>query len=111
MKLGDNERDMVAMQHTFLVSYPHKAKEVIKSSMLVYGSPDSDTSVARTVAIPAAIAVRLILDGKISLEGVYRPVIPEIYEPVLKELEKNGISLKEEFGLPESENIQLPNHG
>lgn len=111
MKLGDDERDMVAMQHTFLVSYPHKAKEVIKSSMLVYGSPDSDTSVARTVAIPAAIAVRLILEGKISLDGVYRPVIPEIYEPVLKELEKNGISLKEEFGLPESENIQLPNHG
>ena len=108
MKLGDHERDMVAMQHTFLVSYPHKASEVIKSSMLVYGSPETDTSVARTVAIPAAIAVRLILEGKIDLKGVYRPVIPEIYEPVLDELEKNGISLKEEFGLPETDNIQLP---
>lgn len=109
MKLGDDERDMVAMQHTFLVSYPHKASEVIKSSMLVYGSPDTDTSVARTVAIPAAIAVRLILEGKIDLKGVYRPVIPEIYEPVLDELENNGISLQEEFGLPETENVQLPN--
>lgn len=109
MKLGDHERDMVAMQHTFLVSYPHKASEVIKSSMLVYGSPETDTSVARTVAIPAAIAVRLILEGKIDLKGVYRPVIPEIYEPVLDELENNGIKLKEEFGLPENENIQLPN--
>jgi len=109
MKLGDHERDMVAMQHTFLVSYPHKASEVIKSSMLVYGSPETDTSVARTVAIPAAIAVRLILEGKINLKGVYRPVIPEIYEPVLEELENNGISLKEEFGLPETDNIELPN--
>ncbi|MBS3807704.1 MAG: saccharopine dehydrogenase NADP-binding domain-containing protein [Bacteroidales bacterium] len=110
MKLGDDERDMVAMQHTFLVSYPHKASEVIKSSMLVYGSPDTDTSVARTVAIPAAIAVRLILEGKINLKGVYRPVIPEIYEPVLDELENNGISLQEEFGLPETDNIELPKY-
>jgi saccharopine dehydrogenase-like NADP-dependent oxidoreductase len=108
MKLGENERDMVAMQHTFLVDYPDKGKEVIKSSMLVFGSPSSDTSVARTVAIPAAIAVRLILERKIDLKGVYRPVIPEIYEPVLTELEKNDIRLEEEFGLPESENIRLP---
>ena len=108
MTLGRNERDIVAMQHTFLVDYPEKEKEVIKSSMLVFGSPDSDTSVARTVAIPAAIAVRLILEGKINLQGVYRPVIPEIYEPVLDELEKNGIKLEEQFGLPLDENIKLP---
>jgi len=108
MELGQDERDMVVMQHTFLVSYPDKDKEVIKSSMRVFGSPSTDTSVARTVAIPAAIAVRMILEGKINLKGVYRPVIPEIYEPVLDELEKNDIRLEEEFGLDESENIQLP---
>jgi saccharopine dehydrogenase-like NADP-dependent oxidoreductase len=108
MELGKDERDMVVMQHTFLVSYPDKDKEVIKSSMRVFGSPSTDTSVARTVAIPAAIAVRMILEGKINLKGVYRPVIPEIYEPVLDELEKNDIRLEEEFGLDESENIQLP---
>jgi len=108
MELGEDERDMVVMQHTFLVSYPDKDKEVIKSSMRVFGSPSTDTSVARTVAIPAAIAVRLILEGKIDLKGVYRPVIPEIYEPVMDELEKNDIRLEEEFGLPVNENIELP---
>ena len=108
MELGQEERDMVVMQHTFLVSYPDKDKEVIKSSMRVFGSPNTDTSVARTVAIPAAIAVRMILEGKINLKGVYRPVIPEIYEPVLDELEKNDIRLEEEFGLPLKENIRLP---
>ena len=108
MELGQDERDMVVMQHTFLVSYPDKDKEVIKSSMRVFGSPNTDTSVARTVAIPAAIAVRMILEGKINLKGVYRPVIPEIYEPVLDELEKNDIRLEEEFGLPLKENIRLP---
>lgn len=108
MELGQEERDIVAMQHTFLVDFD-KQKEVIKSSMLVYGSPSTDTSVARTVAIPAAISVKLILEGEINLKGVYRPVIPEIYDPVLKELENYGIKLEEKYGLPESENIQLPN--
>src|SRR6056297_41448 len=108
MELGQEERDIVAMQHTFLVDFDNK-KEVIKSSMLAHGSPSTDTSVARTVAIPAAIAVKLILDGEIDLKGVYRPVIPEIYNPVLEELEEYDIKLEEEYGLPESENIQLPN--
>jgi saccharopine dehydrogenase-like NADP-dependent oxidoreductase len=107
MLLGQDERDMVAMQHTFLVNFPDTDKEVIRSRMLVFGSPSTDTSVARTVALPAAIAVRMILEDKINLEGVYRPVIPEIYEPVLEELENNDIKLVEEFGLPLSENIEL----
>jgi saccharopine dehydrogenase-like NADP-dependent oxidoreductase len=107
MMLGNEERDLIAMQHTFLVNFPEKGKEVIRSRMLVYGSPSTDTSVARTVALPAAIAVRMILEDKITLQGVYRPVIPEIYEPVLDELEKIGIKLEEEFGLPENENINL----
>src|SRR6056297_166 len=107
MLLGEKERDMVAMQHTFLVYFPKADKEVIRSRMLVFGSPDTDTSIARTVALPAAIAVRMILEEKINLEGVYRPVIPEIYEPVLEELENIGIKLDEEYGLPLSENIEL----
>lgn len=110
MQLGHNDREMVAMQHTFLTEFPNKEKEkeVIRSSMLVYGSPATDTSVARTVALPAAIAVKMILEGEIQLTGVYRPVIPEIYEPVLKELEKTGIKLEEEYGLPQDQNIELP---
>ncbi len=50
---------------------------------------------ARTVSLPAAIGVRMILEGKIDLTGVHIPVIPEIYEPVLKELSEIGIVFKE----------------
>jgi hypothetical protein len=46
---------------------------------------------ARTVGLPAAIAVKLILHGQIDLLGVQVPVVPEIYEPVLAELEALGI--------------------
>ncbi|MBL7905890.1 MAG: saccharopine dehydrogenase NADP-binding domain-containing protein [Bacteroidales bacterium] len=105
MELGMNERDMVVMQHTFLASYPDGSKEVIRSRMLDFGTPATDTSVARTVALPAAIGVEMILKGEIGVKGVFRPVIPEIYNPVLDELEKLDIRMEEEYGLPLSENI------
>jgi saccharopine dehydrogenase-like NADP-dependent oxidoreductase len=105
MSLSDDERDMVILQHIFLASYPDGKREVIKSSMLDFGSPSTNTSIARTVALPAAIAVRMILEKKIDLKGVYRPVVPQIYNPVLSELKTLGIEMKEEFGLPESEMI------
>jgi saccharopine dehydrogenase-like NADP-dependent oxidoreductase len=106
MELGRTERDMVVMQHTFLAVYPNGSKEVIRSRMLDFGTPATDTSVARTVALPAAIGVQMILEGKINLTGVYRPVLPGIYNPVLDELEKLDIRMIEEYGLPESENIK-----
>jgi saccharopine dehydrogenase (NADP+, L-glutamate forming) len=105
MPLGDNERDMVAMQHIFMASYPGGKREVIKSSLLDFGSPVTNTAIARTVALPAAIAVKMIIEKRISLTGVYRPVVPEIYNPILKELATLGIEMKEEWGLPESEMI------
>jgi saccharopine dehydrogenase (NADP+, L-glutamate forming) len=74
--------------------------------MLDFGSPSTNTSIARTVSLPAAIAVKMILEKKIDLKGVLRPVLPEIYNPVLDELKTLGIEMKEEFGLPESEMIK-----
>ncbi|MCK9616711.1 MAG: hypothetical protein M0R21_02645 [Lentimicrobiaceae bacterium] len=105
MELGNKERDMVVMQHTFLASYPNGTKEVIRSRMLDFGTPATDTSIARTVALPAAIGVEMILEGKIVEKGVYRPVLPGIYNPVLNQLETMNIKMVEEYGLPESENI------
>lgn len=102
MLLSDNERDTVILQHVFLASYSDGKKEVIKSSMLDFGSPSTNTSIARTVALPAAIAVRMILENKIQVTGVHRPVMPQIYNPVLVELKTLGIEMKEEYELPVS---------
>jgi len=106
MQLGQTERDMVVMQHTFLAEYTGGKKEVIRSSMLDYGTLATDTSIARTVALPAAMGVIMILENKINVKGVYRPVIPEIYNPILDQLETMNIKMIEEYGLPESENIK-----
>ena len=48
-----------------------------------------------TVALPVAIASRMILDRSMKLVGVHRPVIPEMYEPILNELENLDIKLEE----------------
>jgi saccharopine dehydrogenase (NADP+, L-glutamate forming) len=105
MSLSDSEQDMIIMQHILLASYPGGKREVIKSSLRDFGSPATNTAIARTVALPAAVAVKMILEKTINLKGVLRPVAQQIYNPVLEELKRLGIEMKEEYGLPESEMI------
>jgi len=94
MQYSPGERDMIVMHHEFVVEYKGK-KQKITSTLIDYGIPNGDSSMSRTVALPVAIASRLILDGKINLTGVHRPIIAEIYEPILEELATLDISLKE----------------
>ncbi|HNW68979.1 MAG TPA: saccharopine dehydrogenase C-terminal domain-containing protein [Bacteroidales bacterium] len=103
MMITENDRDMVVMMHIFKAVYPDGTSEVIKSRMLDFGSLKTDTSIARTVALPAAIAVEMILHNEIKVKGVYIPVIPEIYNPILDNLEKLNIKMIEEYGLPLTE--------
>ena len=98
MMLGKSERDMVIMQHIFTVRKSNGDLEKIKSSLLDFGDSNY-TSIAKTVALPAAIGVKMILDGKIDITGVHIPIKKEIYEPILDELENLGLKMKEEYGL------------
>lgn len=92
---GEGERDMIILQHEFIASYPGNAKETIVSTLVDYGLPHGDSSMARTVGLPAAIGARMILEGKIRETGVHIPVLPDIYKPILDELKNLGIVFKE----------------
>ena len=94
MALGKKERDMIVMHHVFIAEFKGK-KEQITSTLLDFGVVGQDTSIARTVSLPAAIAVRMILEGKITEPGVHIPVSPGIYNPILDELSNIGINFKE----------------
>ncbi len=94
MPYRPGERDMLILRHEFIARYPDR-EETIVSTMIDFGLPGGDTSMARTVGLPAAIGARLILEGRIRTRGVLIPVLPEIYEPVLEELERLGIHFSE----------------
>ena len=69
---------------------------LITSTLIEYGILNGDSSMARTVSLPLAIGVKLILNDKINLTGVRIPIMKEIYEPVLLELEQLGIKMNEQ---------------
>lgn len=96
MSYEKGERDLLVLHHQFVAEYPDKTQK-ITSTMIDYGIPNGDTSMARTVSLPAAIGVHMILQGKITVKGVHMPTLPNIYNPVLKELENLDIKLVERF--------------
>ncbi len=91
----EGERDMILLQHRFKVEYREGGRGEIVSTLVDFGVPNGDSSMSRTVSLPAAIAARLILRGEIADAGVHIPVKPSIYGPVLDELEGLGIAFKE----------------
>ena len=89
------ERDMIVLFHDFRAEFPGGKRERIISQMIDYGIPSGDSSMSRTVSLPAAIGVHMILTGRIQAVGVLRPVAPDIYNPVLNELASLDISCEE----------------
>ncbi|RKO99111.1 hypothetical protein CXG81DRAFT_30296 [Caulochytrium protostelioides] len=88
------ERDLVVMQHQFGLTLPtHRERRT--STLVVYGDPEGDSAMAKTVGLPAAIATELVLRGGVS-PGVHAPMAPSIYEPMLAKLVAAGIVFKEQ---------------
>ena len=94
MRYRPGERDMIVLRHEL-----GSAGRTFVSTLVAYGDAES-SAMARTVALPAAIAARLILDRRISLTGVRIPVHREIYAPVLDTLQGMGIVFEERWSTP-----------
>ncbi len=95
MQYRRGERDMDVLLHEIEAEFPDGKREKHTSLLVDFGIYGQETSIAQTVSLPAAIGVRMILEGKIAKRGVMIPVHKEIYEPVLQELEEMGISFVE----------------
>lgn len=95
-KLRPGDKDMIVMQHVFEYALNGFEKK-ITSSLVVKGEDEIHTAMAKTVGLPAAIAVKLILTGQYKADGVVVPVKKELYEPILAELSELGIVFKEEY--------------
>lgn len=90
-KLNPQDKDMIVMVHLFEY-LKNNVSYSLQSSLVVTGDDSIRTAMAKTVGLPAAIAVKNILTNKIKLRGVQIPILPEIYEPILEELSHLGIN-------------------
>lgn len=89
--LSKRDKDMIVMQHKFEYEL-NKISYRLTSSMVLIGSDDIKTAMAKTVGLPVFFAAKLILEGNTTLKGIKIPVHKELYSPILKSLENEGIS-------------------
>ncbi len=94
LALSAGDRDMIVMLHE--IEYTINDKHfTVKSSLVVKGEDNLRTGMAKTVGLPLGIAAKLILNGKLKLNGLHIPTHKEIYKPVLQELEQLGVKFDE----------------
>ena len=98
LKYGPGERDMILLLHEIVAHIPDKDEnssegsfEKISCYMAAMGKPGGDSAMSRTVGLPAAMAVDLILQGKICDVGVHRPITSDLYAPILELLAHEGL--------------------
>ncbi|KAK1700589.1 saccharopine dehydrogenase [Colletotrichum godetiae] len=91
------ERDLVMLQHKFIVEWKDGSRETITSTLELFGEPGGYSAMSRTVGMTCGIATQLLLDGEpaLSVPGVLAPYTLEICDPIRKILEKEGISMVE----------------
>lgn len=94
-KLRPEDKDMIVMIHLFDYVLDRERRRV-KASLVFKGQDNVHTAMSITVGVPVAIATKLLLQGKINLTGVHRPLSKQIYDPVMEELAEYGIEFKEE---------------
>ncbi len=97
LPLLEGMRDMVILQHELEIAGEDGARRLATSTMVVRGDPHPTgfTAMARTVGLPTAIAVKLLLAGELSLTGSRIPTHRSIYEPVLREIASEGLAFDE----------------
>ncbi|KAJ7632296.1 saccharopine dehydrogenase [Roridomyces roridus] len=95
MKYEEGERDLVMLQHKFVVEWKDGKEETITSTLEAYGTPNGHSAMALTVGLPCGIATQLVLDGVLTMPGVHAPYSKEICDPIREKLESEGLGLTE----------------
>jgi saccharopine dehydrogenase-like NADP-dependent oxidoreductase len=99
MKYEEGERDLVMLQHKFVIEKEGEngevEEEIITSTLEMYGIPGGHSAMAITVGVPCGIATQLVLDGVINTPGVLAPYTKELCDPIIELLEKEGLGMVE----------------
>ncbi len=99
------EKDMAFLLHKFAVSFPDGRKENRMSKLKIIGDGEGKgySAMAKSVGTPAAIATKLLLEGKLIERGAIRPTGREYYHQLLPLLKQKGLECKESINTLERE--------
>ncbi|MDH3285317.1 MAG: saccharopine dehydrogenase NADP-binding domain-containing protein [Acidobacteriota bacterium] len=95
MSFEKGEHDVVVLYDELESEASDGTRRLETVSLVKKGEIGKGSAMSLTVGLPAAVAARLILDGRLTLTGVRIPVDGRIYRPILAELERIGISVVE----------------
>jgi len=95
MAYAPGERDLVMLQHKFVIERADGVEQTLTSTLEAYGASKGHSAMALTVGIPCGIATQMVLDGTISTPGVLAPYTKEICDPLREQLEREGIAMVE----------------
>ncbi len=91
-----DEYDMALLLHKFAYEDNQGDIHYCMSKLKVFGDKGGYSAMAKAVGTPAAIATKLLLDGKVSKTGSILPVAEEFYRQILPVLDAEGLSCQED---------------
>ncbi|RYP32540.1 hypothetical protein DL767_005152 [Monosporascus sp. MG133] len=96
-KFQPNERDLVMLQHKFVVDWPNGKTDTITSTMELLGEPGGYSGMSKSVGITCGVATQMLLDGHpaIAKPGVVAPYNRDICDALREKFEPEGIKLVE----------------
>lgn len=90
-KLKKDDIDIVVMYHSFIYKENNHFKRK-ESFMKIEGKNNLETAMSKTVGLPIALLIELIIKKNLEFKGVFLPFDEIIYNPLLSKLEDNGIT-------------------
>ncbi|KAJ5927670.1 Saccharopine dehydrogenase [Penicillium verrucosum] len=91
------ERDVVMLQHKFIVEWRDGKKDTITSTLELLGDPERYSAMALSVGVTCGVATQLLLDGHPALHmpGILAPYSKEICDPIREAVAREGVKLVE----------------
>ncbi|KAI8680785.1 hypothetical protein NCS56_00484500 [Fusarium sp. Ph1] len=91
------ESDLVMLQHKFVVEWKDGTQDTITSTLELFGDPNGDSAMSKSVGVTCGIATQLLLDGHgpLNKPGILAPYSREICELIRAKVEEEGIKLVE----------------
>ncbi|QPC76468.1 hypothetical protein HYE68_007220 [Fusarium pseudograminearum] len=93
------ERDLVMLQHKFVVQWKDGTNNTITSTLELFGEPNGYSAMSKSVGLTCGIATQILLNGDPAFNkpGVLAPYSREICEPIRTRVEAEGIKLIEKI--------------